>query len=197
MTHKLWLKRANSKQFDFSISDAIKLLDPTAILGQFQPDVRTTLQSQMCTVPNIDNRIVSANDLLRQLVDADTAKLMNHINEKLPMYLSFLPGKIFSIAVLVAEFSCKNDQFWPRLTILNLIFKNQQRSFWPTMLSAMDTKDQFLKLLACPPDFPTICSHVMLVLSDGPLIKTLASVWKPVMMVVTTQKIVSHQRQRV
>ena len=52
----------------------------------------------MCTVPNIDNRIVSANDLLRQLVDADTAKLMNHINEKLPMYLSFLPGKIFLIA---------------------------------------------------------------------------------------------------
>ena len=81
----------------FSISDAIKLLDPTSILGQFQPDVRTTLQSQMCTVPNIDNRIVSANDLLRQLVDADTAKLMNHINEKLPMYLSFLPGKLFSI----------------------------------------------------------------------------------------------------
>lgn len=76
---------------DLSISDAIKLLDPTSILGQFQPDVRTTLQSQMCTVPNIDNRIVSANDLLRQLVDADTAKLMNHINEKLPMYLSFLP----------------------------------------------------------------------------------------------------------
>ena len=81
----------------FSISDAIKLLDPTSILGQFQPDVRTTLQSQMCTVPNIDNRIVSANDLLRQLVDADTAKLMNHINEKLPMYLSFLPGKLFFI----------------------------------------------------------------------------------------------------
>ena len=197
MSHKLWLKRPHWKQFHFSISDAIKLLDPTAILGQFQPDVRTTLQSQMCTVPNIDNRIVSANDLLRQLVDADTAKLMNHINEKLPMYLSFLPGKIFSIAVLVAEFSWKNDQFWPRLTILNLIFKNQQRSFWPTMLSAMDTKDQFLKLLASLPDFPTICSHVMLVLSDGPLIKTLASVWKPVMMVVTTQKIVSHQRQRV
>ena len=62
----------------------------------------------MCTVPNIDNRIVSANDLLRQLVDADTAKLMNHINEKLPMYLSFLPGKIFSIAFLMR----KNSRIW-------------------------------------------------------------------------------------
>ena len=79
----------------------------------------------MCTVPNIDNRIVSANDLLRQLVDADTAKLMNHINEKLPMYLSFLPGKIFLITFLLpkkAEFDWQNDQFRPKLTILNLFF---------------------------------------------------------------------------
>ena len=44
------------------------------------------------------------------------------------------------------------------------------------MSSVMDTKDQFLKLLACLPDFPTIYSHVMLDLSDGRSIGTLASV---------------------
>lgn len=85
---------------DLSIEEAIKLLDPTSILGQFDSDVRVTLQSQMCTVPNADSRIVAANDLLRVLVDPETARLMNHINEKLPMYLQFLPE---ATKTLIAE----------------------------------------------------------------------------------------------
>jgi len=76
---------------DISIADALRLLDPTTTLGQFDTDVRATLQTQMCQTENADARIVAANDLLRVLVDPEMARVMNYISQKLPMYLSGLP----------------------------------------------------------------------------------------------------------
>ena len=76
---------------NMSITDALDLLDPSEIFGQFSADVRATLQTQMCAVPNVDTRIVAANDFLRILADPETARKMNYISQKLPMYLTGLP----------------------------------------------------------------------------------------------------------
>jgi hypothetical protein len=66
-----------------SIHDAIQSLDPTSVLSQFQPEIRKTLQTQICSVPDPDVRITQANNLLAELTEGAMAKKLRTIQEKI------------------------------------------------------------------------------------------------------------------
>ena len=69
----------SSEGMDIPLHDAIKYLDPSTILQQFDENVRNTLKTQMCVVPNADSRIIASNELLKVLAEDKDARILNSL----------------------------------------------------------------------------------------------------------------------
>lgn len=87
----------SSQNIDIPMHEAIKYLDPSTILAQFDPNVQKTLQAQICFVPDANTRIIASNELLKVLAEDENAKILNSLSPKLPMYLEAIPDSMKNV----------------------------------------------------------------------------------------------------